>query len=95
MHLFFSRCAQNLLCTDLRLQNVLRLLDAYFGVGPDAFELHTFACLAILQYSQEDMFEMEYSEMKGFLRSPPLLRMDQILAQAFALQREVAQGKLL
>jgi hypothetical protein len=110
--------AQNMLCTDLTLDNILRLLDAYFSLGPDAFDLHLFTCLgtcfivvhfefccpvlkknvgfsAILQVSTEEIFDMECSEMKGFLRHPPSLRLDQILAQAFSLQREVSQSKLL
>ena len=38
---------------------------------------------------------MEFSEMKGFLRHLPPLRLDSILAQAFALLGETRTNKLL
>jgi hypothetical protein len=50
---------------------------------------------AILQLEKETLMEMEFSEMKGFLKRLPRIDMDQILLQAFSIQNEVAANKLL
>ncbi len=50
---------------------------------------------AILQLEKETLMEMEFSEMKGFLKRLPRIDVDQILLQAFSIQNEVAANKLL
>jgi hypothetical protein len=55
---------------------------------------NTFCHAAILQSVQEEVFDMEFSEMKGFLRHLPPLRLDSILAQALALLGETRTNKL-
>ncbi|EFC45351.1 predicted protein [Naegleria gruberi] len=56
-----------LLSKQLPLDCVRRLWDTYFSTND--FDLHIYVCLAILQYYNETLMELEYSEIKYFLNN--------------------------
>lgn len=66
---------------------MLRLWDTYLS-APEGFALHPYVCAAVLQVCQEDLIELEYPEMKGFLQHLPWLDVEQVLSVALALWAE-------
>jgi hypothetical protein len=85
---------QFLLAKELPLNCVLRLWDTYFSCE-DGFRLHLFVCLAILANFNEDLMELEHSELKGFLQHLPDMDMDQIIAQAYNIREDLEQREQL
>lgn len=76
-----------LLSAELPLPCVLRLWDTYLS-APEGFGLHPYVCAAVLRVCQEDLIELEYPEMKGFLQHLPWLDVEQVLSVAWALWAE-------
>ncbi|KAJ3221256.1 hypothetical protein HK099_003664 [Clydaea vesicula] len=83
----------NLLSKELPLECVLRLWDTYFSIS-DGYSLHTYVCLAVLNYMKENLEELEQSEIRGALNKLPNLDMDQVIGQAFNFKNEVIQRSL-
>ncbi len=63
-----------MLSRELPMSVVCRLYDQYFAT--DDFDLHYYVCLAILQHFQEELMELDYSEIRLFLRFLPADKMD-------------------
>mmetsp|Transcript_32147 Transcript_32147/g.73636 ORF Transcript_32147/g.73636 Transcript_32147/m.73636 type:complete len:282 (-) Transcript_32147:399-1244(-) len=84
-----------LLCRELPLTCVLRLWDTYLA-SDDGMSLHVYVCLAILQYLQDDLLELnEGVEILSALQHLPVLEMDQIVTRAQFLQRDVMARELV
>ena len=83
-----------MLSQELPLDCLFRLFDTFMA-GSIGFELHPFLCLAILQSSKEELVELEFSGLKGYLYNLPQLDMDMILMQAHSIYQEVETMKLL
>jgi hypothetical protein len=74
------------LARELPFECVLRLWDTYFSTG---FDIHIFVCigtnlrhlkliLAILANCNENLMELEISELKSFLQRLPSMDMDEV-----------------
>ncbi|MFN3504343.1 MAG: hypothetical protein ACK4ZJ_19030, partial [Allorhizobium sp.] len=87
-----SRWLAHLLSQELPLPCLLRLWDTYFA-SAEGFALHPYVCLAVLEQCAEDLLELDYPEMKGFLQHLPTLDMDQVIAQAYNIKEEVEYAK--
>lgn len=88
---------QTFLAKELCVENVLRLWDTYFSVASDPTkgqslsDLHLFVCLSLLRWFKMDLMELDYSEIKSFLRSLPPVDMEQIIVQAHNIREEIKQ----
>mmetsp|Transcript_64325 Transcript_64325/g.152215 ORF Transcript_64325/g.152215 Transcript_64325/m.152215 type:complete len:92 (-) Transcript_64325:741-1016(-) len=84
-----------LLCRELPLPCLLRLWDTYFAAA-DGLSLHIYVCLAILQFMQDDLLELDEGvEILAALQHLPQMEMDQIVARAQAMRAEVAARRLV
>lgn len=68
---------QYLLAKELPMDCLLRLWDTYFS-SAEGLGLHLYTMLAILVNFSEELIELEYSELKGFLQHLPEMDMDQV-----------------
>lgn len=84
-----SAWLESMLATALHVSDCLRLWDAYFSRRDDT-SLHLFVCVAIVQRLGESLSQLDYSEIKVFLRRLPRLDMRWVLVQADTLQQETA-----
>lgn len=79
----------HLLSRELPLECVLRLWDTYFSSEiNNEFSLHIYVCLAILEECQDDLLELEYAEIRGYLQHLPCFKMDEIISKALNLRDE-------
>ena len=86
---------QFLLARDLPLPCLLRLWDTYFSYhashGREAtLQLHIYVCLAILEACNEELMELDESEVLWYLRHLPLLDMGQVITNAFNINDDFA-----
>jgi len=79
-----------MLSRELPMNFVCRLYDQYFAT--DDFDLHYYVCLAILQHFQEELMELDYSEIRLFLRFLPAENMDleKIIKHAYNIRAYVS-----
>ena len=75
-----------MLSRELPLHCICRLYDQYFAT--DDFDLHYYVCLAILDHFQEEIMEMDYSEIRVYLRFLPAeqLDMEKIIKSAYNIR---------
>eukprot|EP00127_Corallochytrium_limacisporum_P003934 Clim_evm19s155 gene=Clim_evmTU19s155 len=87
VQLWASNWLRHIFCTELKLKHLLRLWDAYFSLE-DGFQLHIYACIAVLESFSQDLEEYEHSELRSFLRKPPRFDVDQIIQRAKQLKQD-------
>ena len=99
--LWLSSWLQFLLARELPLPCVLRLWDTYFaleqkkgGARADLQELHVYVCLAILEACNEEIMELDETEVLWYLGHLPDLDMNAIVMQASNIKDDLQQ-KLL
>jgi hypothetical protein len=86
---FATSWIQFLLAKELPLKCLVRLWDTYFS-RIDAFNLHIYVCLAILQNLCDELQELqEFSEIKLKLQHLPDLPIDEIICQAENIKQEI------
>jgi hypothetical protein len=74
---------------EMPTENTMRLWDFYFASG---LEMHTYVCLAVLDFLQEEITEMDGPEVVTFLgKLPDNLDPEQLLTRAVTI-RETALG---
>eukprot|EP01104_Vermistella_antarctica_P002767 TRINITY_DN12986_c0_g1_i1.p1 TRINITY_DN12986_c0_g1~~TRINITY_DN12986_c0_g1_i1.p1 ORF type:complete len:294 (+),score=57.21 TRINITY_DN12986_c0_g1_i1:330-1211(+) len=83
-----------LLARELNLVCLYRLWDTYLSCDL-GLELHTYVCLAILVEYQDELMELEHSEIMGFLQHLPPMDMDQMITQAYNTRGELSARELL
>jgi hypothetical protein len=83
-----------MLSRELPLNYVCRLYDQYFATND--FDLHYYVCLALLQEFQEELMELDYSEIRVFLRFLPTenLDMEKIIKHAYNIRAYVSTRDL-
>ena len=86
---------QFLLARDLPLPCLLRLWDTYFAhtasYGREAtLRLHIYVCLAILEACNDQLMELDESEVLWYLSHLPALDMGAVITQAFNIKDDVA-----
>jgi len=65
------------LSKELTLPCLLRLWDTYFSAD-EGLDLHVYVCLAILKYYNDQLDDLEHSEILAFLRCIPSMDMDEV-----------------
>jgi hypothetical protein len=70
------------------------LYDQYFATND--FDLHYYVCLALFQEFQEELMELDYSEIRVFLRFLPTenLDMEKIIKHAYNIRAYVSTRDL-
>ena len=86
---------QFFLARDLPLPCLLRLWDTYFAYhashGREAtLQLHIYVCLAILEACNEELMELDESEVLWYLQHLPTLDMGQVVTNALNIKDDVA-----
>ncbi|KAJ1978474.1 hypothetical protein H4R35_001892 [Dimargaris xerosporica] len=84
----------NLLAKELPLESLVYLWDYYLAQGT-FLRFHTFVCLAILHCLQQNLEELEQSEIRTVLLRLPPLDISQVIPVALTLQHEVEQSSQL
>ena len=74
---------------------LLRLWDTYFAYhashGREAtLQLHIYVCLAILEACNEELMELDESEVLWYLQHLPTLDMGQVVTNALNIKDDVA-----
>ncbi|KAK0557267.1 hypothetical protein OC844_005620 [Tilletia horrida] len=88
---FATRWLQDLLSAEMRIDDVMRLWDAYFA-QPDPLELHLYVCVAILMVLKDQLEELDHSECKSMLNALPDLDVELIVNEAINIRLSQQQS---
>ncbi|KAE8239097.1 hypothetical protein A4X13_0g8253, partial [Tilletia indica] len=88
---FATRWLQDLLSSEMRIDDVMRLWDVYFA-QQEPLELHLYVCVAILMVLKDQLEELDHSECKSMLNALPALDVELIVNEAINIRLSQQQS---
>ncbi|CAD6885190.1 unnamed protein product [Tilletia controversa] len=90
---FATRWLQDLLSSEMRIGDVMRLWDVYFA-QQEPLELHLYVCIAILMVLKDQLEELDHSECRSMLNALPALDVELIVNEAINIRLSQQQSFL-